>query len=94
MKKQDQRDLGSTRLTAESSARSAGLELGAWDLAVQYGEFVAEHQDLEVFGGIAASGSTSSWTERDTARYASFDSTPDDLRRVDRAISVPSCGPA
>jgi hypothetical protein len=25
------------------------------DLAVQYGELVAQHQDLEVFGGIAAS---------------------------------------
>jgi hypothetical protein len=53
-RKQDQRALGNTRLTAATSARSAGLEPWSWGLAAQDGELVAEHQDLKVFGGVAA----------------------------------------
>jgi hypothetical protein len=30
------------------------LEPGSWDLAVKDGELVAQHQDLQVFGGVAA----------------------------------------
>jgi hypothetical protein len=31
-----------------------GLEPGSWDLAAKDGELVAQHQDLKVFGGVAA----------------------------------------
>jgi hypothetical protein len=42
------------RLTAASSARSAGVELGAWSLVAEHGELMAQDEDLEVLGGIAA----------------------------------------
>ena len=52
-KKQDQRDRGSTRLIAASRARSVGSKPGPWNLATQDGELVAQHQDLQVLGGVA-----------------------------------------
>jgi hypothetical protein len=52
--KHDQRERGRTRLTAASSARSAGVQPSWWELAAQDGELVAEHQDLKVLGGVTA----------------------------------------
>jgi len=73
--KHDQRDLGSTRLTAASSARSAGSSLGrgSWRRST-----VSWWRSTSSSKSLAASpraSSTSSWTERQTVRYASFDST-------------------
>jgi hypothetical protein len=41
------------RLTAASSARSAGSNRGR-EIWRKDGELVAQHQDLKVFGGVAA----------------------------------------
>ena len=55
MKKHDQRDLGSTRLTAASRARSAGLELGPRALAAEHGELMAQDEDLKILSSVTAS---------------------------------------
>ena len=47
---------GSGQDTADRGKQGAvgGLEPGAWGLAAEHGELVAEHQDLQVLGGLAA----------------------------------------
>jgi hypothetical protein len=50
----DQRARGSARLIAASRARSVGSNLGSWNLAAQHSQLVAQHQDLQVLGGVAA----------------------------------------
>jgi hypothetical protein len=53
----------------------SGLKPGMWDLATEHRELVAQHEDLQVLGGIAAASNTGSRMERHAATYASFDST-------------------
>ena len=48
------RSTGSSRLNALSSARSAQFSLGLRVVSAQYGDLVAEHQDLDILGGVGA----------------------------------------
>ena len=41
-------------LIAASRARSVGASPGSWELAAQHGELVAEDEDLQLLGGVAA----------------------------------------
>jgi hypothetical protein len=84
-RKQDHTDLGSMRLTAASSARSAGSNRGR---EIWRRRTLSWWRSTRISRSLAASpraSSTSACMERHTARYASFDSTRDGLRRVDRA---------
>ncbi len=56
-RKLDQCERGSAPLSIASSARSAGRNSGSLDLAAQHVELVAEHDDLDVFGVLAAEAS-------------------------------------
>jgi hypothetical protein len=53
-KQHDQPDLGSTRLMAEEQGPVGRLRPGTWELATQHGELVAQDEDLQILGGIAA----------------------------------------
>jgi hypothetical protein len=53
-KKHDQRALGSARLIAASSTRSAGSSLGTGRLAAQHSQLVAQNEDLQILRGVAA----------------------------------------
>ncbi len=53
-RKHDQRALGSTRLTAASRARPGRFQPGTWGLATEHGELVAQDQEFQVLGSIAA----------------------------------------
>jgi Transglycosylase len=52
-RKQDQRARGSTRLRGQQGA-VGGLQSGSWNLAAQHSQLVAQDQDLQVLGGVAA----------------------------------------
>jgi len=53
---QEARPAGPGQQAADRGEQGAvgGFELGAWDLAAQHGELVAQDQELQVFGGAAA----------------------------------------
>jgi hypothetical protein len=53
-KKHGQRPRGSTRLIAGEQRPVGGFQPGAEDLAAEDRELVAQHEDLQVLGGIAA----------------------------------------
>jgi hypothetical protein len=54
-KKHDQRDLGSTRLTTASRARSPGPSLGRVLWQRKHGELMPQDEDLKVLGSVTAS---------------------------------------
>jgi hypothetical protein len=45
-----------------------GLQPGSWDLAAEHGELVAQDEELQVLGGVAAASRASSWMERHSVR--------------------------
>jgi hypothetical protein len=52
---EEARPAGSGQDAADRGEQGAvgGLELGSWDLAVEHGELVAQHEDLQVLGSVA-----------------------------------------
>jgi hypothetical protein len=86
-------DLGRTRLAAASRARSAGWSFGPWGLAAQDGELLAQDQDLQVLGGVAASKQREQLdgaTEREVGELRQHPGWPP--RLGSRSATLPICG--
>jgi hypothetical protein len=91
--RQDQRVPGQDAADRGQQDPLSGLKPGTWDLATEHRELVAQHEDLQVLGGIAAGEQHSSWMARHATTYASFDSTGCPPKG-DRGLTVPSQSPA
>jgi hypothetical protein len=81
------------RLTAASSARSAGSNLARGDLAVKDGELMAQDQDLQILGGVTASEQHQQLDGPVQRQVGEFGGHQGALRvRVAGGVTIPSHG--
>jgi hypothetical protein len=67
---EEARPAGSGQCPADGAKKGAvgGLEPGSRDSATQHRELAAQHQDLQILGGLVVRQHTSSWMERQSIR--------------------------
>jgi hypothetical protein len=76
------------RLIAASRA-VGGLEPGTWELAAEHAKLVAQHEDLQVLGGVAAGEHREQLDGAAERQVGEFREHPSGLRDIGEGVTLP-----